>query len=315
MPGRTLRVALAAEESAGSVVLKMILARGHDLRVVISGGRGTGLGASVAEQARQADVPVRPPSDLAGTELAAWLRAAQIDVLLNVHSLVIASDEVVAAPREGSFNLHPGPLPGYAGLNVPSWALLRGERRHGVSLHRMTSMVDGGDVAFRSEFDLDERDTALSVFSTCVRDGCRLVGQLLDVLERGEPVPAHRQDPTVRRWFPFGPPDGGWLRWSQPAHELVAFVRACDYGPFRSPWGHPRCLAPAGQVEVLRASTTGRAADRRPGTVGEIGAAGAFVAAGDRWVLLEQLSVDGRRTHPLDVLSTGDLLRSELMAV
>lgn len=289
-------------------VLKLLVARGHEVLTVVSDGERAGLGPSVGQHARRLGVPVRPSSDMRSADFASWLQRSGADLLLNAHSLVIASPEVVRAAACGSYNLHPGPLPHYAGLNVPSWAVLRRERRHGVTLHLMTSRVDAGPVAYRSEFDVHEGDNALTVFSACIRAGYRLVEQLLDVLERGEAVPQHAQDPSLRRWFPAGPPDEGALRWDRSAQDVVAFVRACDYGPFRSPWGHPRSVSARGPVDLLRASSTGISADRPPGTVGALTGSGALVAACDDWVRVEQIAVEGRRVDPGQVLVIGERL-------
>ena len=64
---------------------------------------------------------------------ARQVRADDVDVLLNVHSLHIINKDVLRAPKLSSFNLHPGPLPRYAGLNPVCWALLfrrENPRRH-----------------------------------------------------------------------------------------------------------------------------------------------------------------------------------------
>ena len=60
-------------------------------------------------------------------------------------------------------NLHPGPLPQYAGLNVPSWAIYNGEVTHGVSLHRMDSGIDTGPIAYQASVLIGPRDTGLSL--------------------------------------------------------------------------------------------------------------------------------------------------------
>lgn len=64
--------------------------------------------------------------------------------------------------RMGSFNLHPGPLPRYAGLNVRSWAIYQDEQTHGVTLHWMEARVDTGPIAFETMFDLSADDSGLS---------------------------------------------------------------------------------------------------------------------------------------------------------
>ncbi len=75
-------------------------------------------------------------------------------MLINVHSLLIMRGDVVEAPSIGSFNLHPGPLPGHAGLNAPSWAIFNDEARHAVTLHWMTAGIDTGAIVSEAWFDL-----------------------------------------------------------------------------------------------------------------------------------------------------------------
>jgi UDP-4-amino-4-deoxy-L-arabinose formyltransferase/UDP-glucuronic acid dehydrogenase (UDP-4-keto-hexauronic acid decarboxylating) len=61
-------------------------------------------------------------------KFAVQVRDERVDVVLNVHSLFLIRKEVLEAPRLGSFNLHPGPLPRYAGLNPVCWAIKAGDR-------------------------------------------------------------------------------------------------------------------------------------------------------------------------------------------
>ena len=134
---RPLRIALAAEDGTGVQVLRRLVTGGHDVTAVLTDGRTRAGGATVADVARHLDLPLRPAKEVREPALAGSLRRKGVDVLLNVHSLHIVHPEVLRAPTLGAFNLHPGPLPRYAGLNVPCWALYNGEEAHGVTLHRM----------------------------------------------------------------------------------------------------------------------------------------------------------------------------------
>lgn len=61
-------------------------------------------------------------------------------------------------------------------------------------------------------------------------------------------------------------PYDGWVPWASPARTVLDFVRACDYGPFRSPWGVPRAAVVEGEeFGVVRTAATGVAADRPAG--------------------------------------------------
>jgi methionyl-tRNA formyltransferase len=303
-----LGVALAAEEAAGVQALRLLAGREHRLVAVLTGSGPPGPGATVAGLAKKLEVPVRPAAEVRDPALGDWLRAQGTDLLLNVHSLHIVHPDVVEAPALGSFNLHPGPLPGCAGMNVPSWALYEGAESHGVTLHRMTAAIDEGPIAFSDSFQVGPDDTALTVLTQCVRRGLPLIGQLLAAAARGDSIPAHAQDPTRRRWFGPGPPEGGRLGWDRPAHRVVDFVRACDYGPFRSPWGFPRCVAGEQEVAIAAAEAVPGSVDAPPGTVIHDDGPGALVAAADGWVRVERVVVAGRRADAAEVLRPGQRL-------
>ena len=73
----------------------------------------------------------------------------------------------VLALARGAVNFHDGPLPRYAGLNAPVWAILNGERQHGISWHLIEGGVDEGDVLESRSFDIAPQDTALTLNTRC----------------------------------------------------------------------------------------------------------------------------------------------------
>jgi methionyl-tRNA formyltransferase len=304
-----LAVALAAEDAAGVQALRLLLGSDHRVVAVFTGSGHGAPGASVAELAKKEGVTVRPAAEVREAALAGWLREQGTDLLLNVHSLHIADSEVIEAPPLGAFNLHPGPLPEWAGLNVPSWALYEGADSHGVTLHRMTPGVDEGPIAFSDSFAIAPDDVALTVLTQCVRRGLPLVERLLEVAAGGDRIPAQAQDLNQRRWFDPGPPEGGALRWDRPARRVIDFVRACDYGPFPSPWGFPRCAAGAREVAIAATDGVAGGADSPPGTVSRDDGPGVLVAAADNWVRVTSLELEDGRADADQVLRAGEQLQ------
>jgi methionyl-tRNA formyltransferase len=303
----TLTVALAAEEAAGGQALRLVAGRGHRVAAVFSDSEG-GAGATVANVASSLGIGVRPAGEVRDPAVAEELRASGVQLLLNIHSLYVVDAEVLDAPQLGAYNLHPGPLPERAGLNAPSWALYEGDEVHGVTLHRMTPGVDEGAIAFEERFPVGPGDTALKLITECVRRGLPLVESLLDLAERGEPIPAHPQDLARRRWFSAGPPENGRLTWDRSARQVADFVRACDYGPFPSPWGFPRCEAGGREVAIVVAQALPEEADAEAGTVAAGDEGAVLVAAADAWVRVDRLEIAARRIAAAEVLRPGDRL-------
>ncbi|MGA8150820.1 MAG: methionyl-tRNA formyltransferase [Terriglobales bacterium] len=305
-----MNVVLAAEESAGSQILRTLAGSKHHLVAVLAAPPKAGVAAaSVWNVARDLGCETWPAELVKNPSLGERLRSRQVDILLNVHSLYVIDKDVLAAPRLGCFNLHPGPLPRYAGLNSVSWALFRGEQTHGVTVHRMDLAIDSGPIAYQSCFPIEPEDTALSLSLKCAREGVALMLHLLQAADSGgTSIPSLPQDPTMREYFGKEVPEQGWVSWSWPACKVLNFVRACDYFPFPSPWGHPRTSMGVQEFALVKASRTGLSCDAPPGTVGDATDSGVYVACRDEWILASKLLVNGRYLPAREVLRSGECL-------
>ncbi|MGZ4317100.1 MAG: methionyl-tRNA formyltransferase [Gaiellaceae bacterium] len=287
-----LRVLLAAEEAAGVRALRLVLERGHRVVGVLTTGESRTGAADVAATARAAGVPILPAQLLTDPHFGEALRSEDVDFLLNVHSLFVIDREVLAAPRIGALNLHPGPLPEFAGLDAPSWVLYEGRRRYGCTVHWMTPRVDAGPIAYAAEFEITPGETGLSLSLKCVRHGLELLGELVSAAaEDATSIPSEPQPTAGRRWLRRGPPEGGRSAWGASAARVVGLVRACDFRPFSSPWGRARTTLEGREVEVVEAELSGLPAVAPPGTIGDRTAEGILVAAADEWVVVRRVSL------------------------
>lgn len=300
-----MNVLLAAEESAGIQVLRKLVGSPHRVAGVLTESTGGGRGATVSTLAHSKDLRVMPSALVKEPSFADWMRQHEVDLFLNVHSLHVVAPDVIRSPRIGSFNLHPGPLPEYAGLNSPSWALYNGESSHAVTLHWMDPGIDTGPVAYTERFAIADEDTGLSVAATCVRLGVPLVERLLqDAAADPRTIPTLPQT-GERRYFGRGAPNGGTLSWERPALEVVRFVRAADYTPFASPWGHPLTAFGRSPIAIVKASQTGDRSTAEPGTVGDRENGAVRVACADEWVLVRRVQANGSFKNASEVLAPG----------
>jgi folate-dependent phosphoribosylglycinamide formyltransferase PurN len=154
---------LIGETSLPASCGEILLQGGHAVLGVVSSD------ADVVRWARERDVPcLEPDADL--TEL---LAREPFDHLFSVNNLRMLPAGVVSAPRVSAINFHDGPLPEYAGLNTPVWALLRGEREYGVGWHVMTTGVDEGEVLEREPVDIAADETALTLNTKCYEAAIR----------------------------------------------------------------------------------------------------------------------------------------------
>lgn len=301
-----MNILLVGEESAGIQLLKAISTREHRIVAVMASPPKVGATRTTLwDVAQNLGYPTWPAVGVKDPALADRLRAEQVDLLLNAHSLYIICPEVLGAAHIGAFNLHPGPLPRYAGLYAPSWALYRGEKIHGATVHWMEPGIDTGAIAYQELFPIEPVDTALTLSTKCIRSGVKMMAKILDVASRNpDAIPRAVQDPVQREYFGKTVPQNGQLSWDRKAEAIVNFIKACDYLPFSSPWGHPRSQWANTEVGIVKAARTGELCHEQPGTVGACDKNGAAVATGDEWLLVSKILVD--RT----VVQANELLRS-----
>lgn len=310
---RPLTLLVAAEEAAGLQLLQALAKTPHRIAAVLASAHAVA-GTSVRQAAEGMGLRVLPAELVRDPAFADVMRAEGVDLMLNAHSLHIVCPEVLDAPRFGAWNLHPGPLPRYAGLNAPSWAIFRGETRHAVTLHRMAAEIDAGPIAYEAPFPIGPADAALHLYVKCTRLGVPLMLRLVEAFAADPAGPPLRPMlPMGRQVFGRKPPNGGHVDWNWPADTVAAFVRACDFGPFPSPWGAP--LTTLGErtlgLSRTRPGQSGRTSDP-PGTVLAVEGITAEIACGDGTVLVSQLIIDGRRHAAGDVLSPGRRLAGRL---
>jgi len=183
-------------------------------------------GGAVSTWATAAGIDVVPAAD----GLADALRSHRVDVLFSVVNLRMLPPAVLAAVPL-AVNFHDGPLPTYAGLHVTTWALLAGERRHGVAWHVVAKGIDTGPIVAEASFPVATDDTAYTLNTRCFEAGLETFGAVLAAVAAPQLV-TRAQGTDSRRVFLRHQRPGatGLLDPRRTADDLGRTVRALDLG-------------------------------------------------------------------------------------
>ncbi|HWH73294.1 MAG TPA: MupA/Atu3671 family FMN-dependent luciferase-like monooxygenase [Methylibium sp.] len=225
------------------------------------------------------------------------------DYLISVTNLAVLADEVLALPTRGAINFHDGPLPEYAGLNTPVWALLNEEPRHGITWHLMTAAVDQGDVLAERRFELAPGETALTLNTKCYEAGFEAFEALVDALGVGGSLTARPQLSAPQRYFGRKDrPEGACaVRWESRAVQIATLVRALDFGTYPNPIGSAKASMGGRLLLIAAAEATQERSGLEPGQVVAVDTTAITVASGDMDVRLTRLaSLDGKLLGPAD---------------
>jgi len=125
------------------------------------------------------------------------------DLIVSVRYGVILKAEVIGTPAYGVINLHSGTLPAYRGVMATFWAMLKGERSIGTTLHYIDdATIDTGRIIGHTHMPVDDRESYLDHVLKIYADGCDLIIDTINIFERGD-VPETKDQQSGGEYFTF----------------------------------------------------------------------------------------------------------------
>jgi methionyl-tRNA formyltransferase len=210
-----------------------------------------------AVAAKEKGIPTFTPEKVNTPEWIARITAVQPDLILSVYYRNMISSKILAVPPLGAFNLHGSLLPRYRGRAPINWAVLHGEPRIGMTLHRMVKSADAGAIVDQEGVDIGPRDTAEQAFRKVLPCARRVLARQIDALLSGT-AKETPQDESQVTYFGGRKPEDGRILWSQSSRQIFNLIRAVtdpypgaftDVGPARLMvwWAEPDSAATAGR--------------------------------------------------------------------
>ena len=183
-----MRLLLLADEAVGLEITRyLIVNHADDIALVVAVGRN-----SVFDAARAAGIDVcvyesdqdllpRIPVGIDLGILAWWPKILKKD-LLDI-------------PLNGFVNTHPSLLPFNRGKHYNFWAIVE-ENPFGVTLHRVDSTIDTGDIIAQNKIEYDWTDTGETLYRKAQVEMVKLFKETYSLLRTGTP-PFQPQDLKV----------------------------------------------------------------------------------------------------------------------
>ncbi|MGA7966462.1 MAG: formyltransferase [Gammaproteobacteria bacterium] len=228
VPAPAVSAVVFAYHNVGVRSLEVLLARGFDVRLVVTHEDDPGEGgwfASVAECARRYGVETVTPAQDELPNLAARLEALRPDFLFSFYYRYMIPAAILETAVRGALNMHGSLLPHYRGRAPVNWAVLAGETETGASLHYMTAKPDAGDLVGQESVPILPNDTAAEVMTKVTVAGERLLWRLAPQLADAT-APRAPLDLKAGNYCGRRRPEDGRIDWQRGAREIHNLVRA-----------------------------------------------------------------------------------------
>jgi len=162
------------------------------------------------------------------------VQQAKPDLIFSFYYRSMLPMMLLRHARLGAFNMHGSLLPKFRGRAPLNWAIAKGERETGVTLHEMVEKPDAGRLVDQQAVPIGPDDTAVQVFHRMTVAAEAVLKRSLPALVKGE---VRFKPNELARGSYYGrrrPEDGriDWLRSAQEIHNLVRAVAPPFPGAF-----------------------------------------------------------------------------------
>lgn len=212
--------------------LEKLINSKHEVLAVITqpdqkSGRGMSLRFSPVKQtAMDHSIECLQPEKISNPEFMDKLESYGADIFAVAAYAQKIPDRILEMPRFGCINMHPSLLPKYRGSGPLRGPILNGDSISGVTVMKLCSEWDAGDILIQESFPMEEKETQESLEKKCSLLGADLMLKAVDGLESGTIVPVP-QDHSKASYIKQISKEAGQIDFKDSAVNIERLIRSC----------------------------------------------------------------------------------------
>jgi methionyl-tRNA formyltransferase len=200
----------------------------------------------VKEVAVEKGIQVLQPVNFKDASFPDALNNLKPDLIVVVAYGKILPLRILSLPVHGCINIHASLLPKYRGAAPIQWAIIKGEKKTGITTMLMDEGLDTGDILLQKELEISPDDTADTLGKRLSETGASLLIKTIEHLKDGTfcPVP---QTGTPSYAPPLKKEDGR-INYRSAAEDIRNMVRGMY------PWPCAYCYLNGERIKITRVS-------------------------------------------------------------
>ena len=203
--------------------------------VITQPGRPFGRGqkirsASVKDLAESSRVPIAQPEKASSIECRELVQEIHPDIIVVVAYGQILSKEFLAIPKYGCVNVHSSLLPKFRGASPINWAIIKGEKKTGVTTIQMDEGMDTGDILLQKETPILADEDAESLSKRLAKLAAEILMETLSLYEEGKAF-GTKQQSELSSYTRLLKKEDGQLDWNWKAEQIINLIRGLTPWP------------------------------------------------------------------------------------
>jgi methionyl-tRNA formyltransferase len=158
---------------------------------------GTG---SITGRARRYGISILHSRDINNEEGKDFIRRLRPDLVVSAHFDQKLYPPLCNSAELAVVNIHPSPLPDYRGLEPVLQGTKTGDRRFGVTVHRLAESIDAGSILASKNMETDRNHSVLRTTYDLLRRGADLLVANVERAMRSDDGEAQKSGGSYHSW-------------------------------------------------------------------------------------------------------------------
>lgn len=218
----------------------------------------------VKEVAVAHEIAVYQPEKLSGSPELEELMTLEADLIVTAAYGQFLPKKFLEFPTYGAVNVHASLLPKYRGGAPIHYAIMNGDKETGVTIMRMISKMDAGNILSQRAIPIEKSDDVASMFEKLSEVGATLLMETLPAIFDGT-IQEIVQDEEQVSYSPNISREQEQIDWQKTAEMVDCFIRGLR------PWPTSFTVLNGERVKIWKAIVTNQTTTAAPGTLWKSG--------------------------------------------
>jgi len=159
------------------------------------------------------------------------IKQLNLDLGVSTNNRLLISKDIISYFKHGILNAHPGDLPRYRGNACPNWAILKGEKKFGLTIHLMNEKLDSGDIIKKVFFKIKPTTTIEEVYNFLNEHIPKLHVEVAKQIRAGKYRTTKQNNKKMLRTYPRNKVDGK-IDWNMSTDNIHKIIRISGFPLF-----------------------------------------------------------------------------------
>ncbi|WP_343190240.1 methionyl-tRNA formyltransferase [Buchnera aphidicola (Mollitrichosiphum nigrofasciatum)] len=234
---KKLKIVFAGTPNFAYIHLKKLIKEQYKIITVITkpdqpAGRGLNIQKSpVKILAEKNKIPILQPSNLTNKNIVKIIKKLKADIIIVIAYGIIIPKKILNIFPLGGINIHPSLLPKWRGPAPIQWAILKGDKKTGITIIQMNEFIDKGKIICVFKCKIKKKDTNGTLYKKLSIIGKKALIYILNKLLFLKKMTNEKQNIKKQKYAKKFKKTDGKINWNDEAEKIERQIKALQPWP------------------------------------------------------------------------------------